>query len=228
VDLAAPGDEIYSTVPRFVSNTTFAYFSGTSMAAPYVSGAADLYLSRNPAASVQQVRDTILGTVDPLSSLAGKTATGGRLNIAKMLGATHAPEVPVAQPSRDLTAPSPFRLIRPRNRYASTRHGVRFRWQRSHDSGGIKMYKLYVDGKQRKVVNDPDRKPGGRDPKPLTRYRLRGGRHRWFVRAYDYSGNSRRSKRSIKGRRSARVLFVERKGVKQKRDNRPHAYINRR
>jgi subtilisin family serine protease len=226
VDLAAPGDEIYSTVPRFVSTSTFAYFSGTSMAAPYVAGAADLFLSRNPAASVQQVRDTILQTVDPLPTLAGKTVTGGRLNIAKLVGATRPAETPVAHPSRDLTAPSPFRLIRPRNRYASSRRGVRFRWQRSHDSGGIKYYRLYVDGKRRKLVKDPDGKPGGRDPKALTRYRLRGGRHRWFVRAFDYAGNSRRSKRSVRGSRSARVLFVERKRTK-KPARAPRAFINR-
>jgi subtilisin family serine protease len=227
VDLAAPGDEIYSSVPPFVSTTTFAYFSGTSMAAPFVSGAADLYLSRNPAASVQQIRDAILQTVDPLPSLAGKTVTGGRLNVAKALGATRPPETPVTQPSRDLTAPSPFRLIRPRNRYASNRHGVRFRWQRSHDSGGIQFYKLYVDGKLRKIVKDPDGKPGGRDPKPLTRYRLKRGRHRWLVRAYDYAGNSRRSKRSIRGRRSARVLFVERKRT-HRRGGRTRAFGYRR
>jgi len=225
VDLAAPGDEIYSTVPRFANPTTLSYFSGTSMAAPFVAGAAALYLSHTPAATVQQVRDALLASVDPLPSLAGKTVTGGRLNLARMLGA-RAPAAPAAEPSRDLTAPSPFRLISPRNRYSASRRGVRFRWQRSHDSGGIRLYRLYVDGKRRKTVRDPDGKPGGRDPSSHVSYRLKGGRHRWHVRAFDYAGNSRRSKRSVRGRRAARVLFVERKRTKRPQRE-PRAYTTR-
>jgi hypothetical protein len=203
---------VYSTVPRFANSSMYAYFSGTSMAAPMVSGAAALYVSRNPAALAQQIRDALLQSVDPLPSLAGKTATGGRLNIGRALGAVHPPPPP-AQPSRDLTAPSPFKLLRPRNKYSTSRRGLRFRWQRSHDAGGIRFYRFYVDGKRKRTVRDPDRKPGGRDPKPRVRFRLGGGRHRWHVVAVDYAGNKRRSKRSQRGHRSARVLFVEKRGA---------------
>ncbi|MFZ5831393.1 MAG: S8 family serine peptidase [Planctomycetota bacterium] len=76
VDLGAPGVEIRSTVP----SNAYAMMSGTSMAAPHVSGVAALLASIAPTASYQHLRDAILGGVDPLTSLSGKTVTGGRLN----------------------------------------------------------------------------------------------------------------------------------------------------
>jgi subtilisin family serine protease len=211
VDLAAPGDDIYSTVPKFANPSGYASFSGTSMAAPFVSGAAALYLSHTPSATVAQVRDALLQSVDPLPSLAGKTVTGGRLDVGRALGAVQPPPPPAASPSSDSTAPSPFRLIRPRNRYTTTRHGVRFRWQRSVAARGLRYYKLYVDGKRRRTVHDPDARPGGREPTTRVHIHLRRGRHRWFVRAYDYAGHTRKSRRSRRGSHSTRVLFVDKR-----------------
>ncbi len=51
------------------------------MATPHVTGAAALLFSLKPAASVTEVRQALLGSVDPLPSLAGKTTSGGRLDI---------------------------------------------------------------------------------------------------------------------------------------------------
>jgi subtilisin family serine protease len=208
VDLAAPGEEIYSTVALKAGVSSYGTYSGTSMAAPYVSGAAALYLSRYPGSSVQTVRNAILSSVDPVPALANKTATGGRLNVARALGVGAGPAAqPSAQPAKDVTPPSPFRLLRPRNRYSTHRRALRFRWQASHDAGGIHFYRLYVDGKKRKTVRDPDG-PGGRDPKTRTRLALRGGRHRWTVRAYDYAGNYRVATTSKRKASSRRVLFI--------------------
>jgi subtilisin family serine protease len=55
------------------------------MAAPHVSGAAALILSQFPSYTVTQLRDAMLGTVDPLPALAGVTVTGGRLNVQRAL-----------------------------------------------------------------------------------------------------------------------------------------------
>ena len=76
VDLHAPGVSIYSTY----INNSYASMSGTSMAAPHVAGVAALLWSAHPGASVGDVRNAILQGADPVSALAGRTATGARLN----------------------------------------------------------------------------------------------------------------------------------------------------
>lgn len=76
VDLAAPGVAILSTTP----NNNYASLSGTSMAAPFVSGAAGLVLSVNPGISVSALKSALLDTVDPVPALNGRVLTGGRLN----------------------------------------------------------------------------------------------------------------------------------------------------
>lgn len=76
VDIAAPGVSIYSTV----LNNSYAYYSGTSMAAPQVSAVAALCWAANPDATVAEVRAAILNGVTKVSSLSGKVASGGVLD----------------------------------------------------------------------------------------------------------------------------------------------------
>jgi subtilisin family serine protease len=78
VDLAAPGDNIYSTLP----GGTYGYMKGTSMASPMVAATAALVLSVQDM-STSALKSDILNNVDPLSTLAGKVATGGRLDTCK-------------------------------------------------------------------------------------------------------------------------------------------------
>ena len=81
VDVAAPGREIYSTLP----NNKLGYMSGTSMAAPHVSGVAALVKSDNMNLTPAQIKQIILSTEKPLPSLEGKTAVGGLVNAEKAL-----------------------------------------------------------------------------------------------------------------------------------------------
>ncbi|WAC09250.1 S8 family peptidase [Dyadobacter pollutisoli] len=77
VDIGAPGVAINSTT----AFNTYSSYNGTSMATPHVTGAVALYASTHPGASVAQIRNAILASAVPTASLAGKTVTGGRLNV---------------------------------------------------------------------------------------------------------------------------------------------------
>lgn len=80
VDLCAPGDDVMSTVPT----DSYASHSGTSMAAPHVTGAVALYAQRHPGLSARQLKAAILDSTIPTPSCAGrqKTKTGARLNVS--------------------------------------------------------------------------------------------------------------------------------------------------
>src|SRR5262249_5324817 len=82
VDLGAPGVNIYSTLP----NSSYGWLSGTSMAAPYVTGVLALVRGQHPDWSYRQVIYQVLSTVDPDAGLIGKTTTGGRLDAAAAVG----------------------------------------------------------------------------------------------------------------------------------------------
>jgi len=85
VDIGAPGSAIWSTVPKSSKGkviSSYASYSGTSMATPHVSGAVALYASLNPSATAAQIKNAILNSATPTASLSGKTVTGGRLNVS--------------------------------------------------------------------------------------------------------------------------------------------------
>lgn len=76
VDVAAPGENIYSTLP----GGRYGYMSGTSQATAFVSGLAALMLSCNPKLTPKQIKRLIIESVDKLPNLANKVASGGRIN----------------------------------------------------------------------------------------------------------------------------------------------------
>ncbi|NPA53413.1 MAG: S8 family serine peptidase [Aquificae bacterium] len=86
VDLAAPGDDIYSTattVDRFILSAVgnYGWETGTSMATPFVSGAVGLLKSMYSFLTWRDIKATILLNTDYLPSLENKVLTEGRLNI---------------------------------------------------------------------------------------------------------------------------------------------------
>ena len=96
VDLAAPGTHILSTTP----GNSYSYMTGTSMAAPMVSAAAAMLYSQFPDATLADVKDILLSSVQKLDSLTGLTATGGMLDLGAAMASGAA-----AQKGRTWTEP---------------------------------------------------------------------------------------------------------------------------
>jgi subtilisin family serine protease len=83
VDVAAPGDEIYSTYLGGGYRT----LSGTSMAAPYAAGVAALLRKQESSATYSDLRYAIRHKVDKPPAFKNKVAYDGRLNAQKALAA---------------------------------------------------------------------------------------------------------------------------------------------
>lgn len=103
IDLAAPGAGILSTLP----GGGYGAISGTSMAAPHVTGTVALLASVRPNATVAQIRSAILNSVDHVPALAGKVASGGRLNAFAALGRIMASVPAPGTPPQPPTPPAP-------------------------------------------------------------------------------------------------------------------------
>jgi len=76
VDIAAPGSYILSTVP----GDAYGFMSGTSMAAPMVTGVAAMLYSYRPDISLSDVKNILLNSSRKLDTLTGKMVSGGLLD----------------------------------------------------------------------------------------------------------------------------------------------------
>jgi subtilisin family serine protease len=83
VDIAAPGQAIYSTLPGANNSSIYGSYDGTSMATPHVTGAIALAASLRPNLTAAQLKTIILRTAKPTPSLSGKCVTGGRLDMSR-------------------------------------------------------------------------------------------------------------------------------------------------
>jgi hypothetical protein len=113
VDIFAPGTGVISTVPTDQHTSGYAYFSGTSMATPHVSGVAALYAGINPEASYLQIKNAILNAATKLPQLKGlclgNEVGGNFLNAASFTGHTEenqAPFYPCPEITPDANPPS--------------------------------------------------------------------------------------------------------------------------
>lgn len=100
IDLAAPGLSIYSTI----NGSSYEYLSGTSMAAPVVTGVAALVRSKNPFLTPSQVESILMrSTVDLGNSGWDSFYGNGRIDAYKAVSNTPAP-------ISKLTAPTTYTM----------------------------------------------------------------------------------------------------------------------
>ncbi len=99
IDLGAPGTDTYTTYNSGGPGNdqpSYNTIGGCSAAAPHVAGGIALLYSldcasftsdaiSNPINCARRVRDVLLNNVEPNTTLAGKTTTGGHLNLSKSL-----------------------------------------------------------------------------------------------------------------------------------------------
>ena len=101
VDIAAPGNLIYTTMPSyyvwfngppwyFTQNYTFGW--GTSASSPIVAGVAALLLSKDPSLTPDEIKTLLCENVDPYNST--EYIGTGRLNAQKALAALNQPPAP--------------------------------------------------------------------------------------------------------------------------------------
>lgn len=81
VHVAAPGENIYSTLP----NNRYGYMSGTSQATAFVSGVAALLLAQNPKLKPADIIRIVERSCDSFPQLRGKVSSGGRVNAYRAL-----------------------------------------------------------------------------------------------------------------------------------------------
>jgi subtilisin family serine protease len=84
-DVTAPGVDVLSSLPR----STWASWSGTSMASPHVAGAAAVLMQRHPTWTVEQIKSALESTGDPVhvpgtqNEVQSTREGGGRIDLAR-------------------------------------------------------------------------------------------------------------------------------------------------
>lgn len=81
VDVATPGNDVFSTVP----GNQYEYLSGTSMATPGTAGVAAEILSHHPDLTMAQLKTIVMDSVTKIGRFKNKMVAGGRIDLLKGL-----------------------------------------------------------------------------------------------------------------------------------------------
>jgi len=92
IDIAAPGEDIFSTVPYDIKGTFYDFAYGTSMAAPHVSGFAALLKSAYPTYNASQIESLIYESAVDLGIPGFDPYYGhGRINVSNLFAPDNLP-----------------------------------------------------------------------------------------------------------------------------------------
>ena len=106
VDVSAPGENIFSTLP----SGKFGYMTGTSQATAFVTGLAALLLAHDPSLTPQGIKQIIVSSVDSLPQLKEKLVSGGRVNAYQALLALNRKKKDNTSSQAFVAARQPFSL----------------------------------------------------------------------------------------------------------------------
>ncbi len=177
VDVGAPGDSIASTLP----GAAFGYKSGTSMAAPHVTGIAAVVRGLYPGFSAAQLRSAVIWGGRSIPALSGVTATGRRADLPGALSVAAGGVGPDGMP------PAAFSLLAPAQGTVTALATPVFSWAPASDAdSGVTAYRLVIDGATSSSVGSTTTASGPGAP-------LADGPHAWAVVAVDAEGNARAS-----------------------------------
>lgn len=160
VDLMAPGVEMRST--RSGSDSSYQTGQGTSFAAPVVSGAAAMLVASNPDDSVGQLVEKMLAGVEQVDSLAPYCATGGRLELSRLVTgpvqlplptAWHVPNLDesllggttMRLPAFEIAPGAPFTVFQGVRRTNNPDYGL------ANQTGGALVYRAGTEGDWQEV-----------------------------------------------------------------------------
>lgn len=167
VDIAAPGEDIYSTLVG-----SYGYSSGSSMAAPHVTGLAAMIYAYNENAYPSQVKELIINTMSPLDTLTGYLINPGIPNAEAAINS-------LSELTSDTS--KPFLILE--TSYAEDKICVHVD---AYDAGGSGIRKIhYVYGsKTAEFFSDNN---GGTAILENTLYLSKAGYYTFYVE--DYAGN---------------------------------------
>jgi hypothetical protein len=98
VDISAPGVSVLSTIP---GSNQYAWFNGTSMATPHVTGAVALLMAYCETCNYSQAIDSIINSGTEVAGLAGTSVSGAILNVDAALDYAAALTPPTSTPTPD-------------------------------------------------------------------------------------------------------------------------------
>lgn len=147
VDIAAPGVDIASTYPD-----SYAYMSGTSMAAPHVSGIIALLKSYNNSLTTQELINKLYSTAKPYNSLNGKVKTGGMANAKAALLASAPPIVDTISPLLVSTMPTDASENISINSEVAVNFDENIKWNNKKAVVNGSEFNINVDGKKAIVM----------------------------------------------------------------------------